>query len=117
MKILIAILLSIPLCGIAQKKKNYVPLDVDVLYNKYKDQTEVTLITPSENVTLKVEILYNPNNKPYAVVLHGYCSSSSGSYIVDNLTRQKEKKGYSYVESQNHLSVPFFQQHYLCFTF
>jgi hypothetical protein len=112
MKQLALLLLMLPLVVAAQTKKpattkkpTTASLDVDRLYQKYKEWETVTIHTADGDITANVKCLLNDNGKPYAVILYGYAGGSvDPEKLVKALENDKLKSGY---RSTGHSSVTF----------
>jgi hypothetical protein len=98
MKLFLLWLLALPMIAATQNKKSTViTLDVDRLYQKYKDYETVTIHTADGDLTANVKCFLNEKGKPYSVILYGYCG---GNVSVEKLSRtlesQKTKSGYGF---------------------
>jgi hypothetical protein len=87
------------------KKPTIATLDVDRLYQKYKEWGTVTIHTADGDITANVKCLLNDKGKPYAVILYGYAGGSvDPEKLVNALGNDKLKSGY---RSTGYSSVTF----------
>ncbi|WP_345950903.1 MULTISPECIES: hypothetical protein [unclassified Mucilaginibacter] len=56
---------------VAQKKATGPELDVDRIYNLYKDTSDIVIKTGGKEIKAKIKISYNALDKPYSVIAYG----------------------------------------------
>lgn len=83
----------------AQNKAIEPALDVDRLWQLYKDTTEVTIQVDDKEVKAHILISYNDYNKPYSIIAYGEADAISGmtkalENLKNDLGAQKLKAGY-----------------------
>ncbi|NIG52396.1 hypothetical protein [Chitinophaga sp. Cy-1792] len=95
-----------------KQKKIASPIsDLDRLYAKYKDKETVTIFSAGEEVTANIEIVYNDDDKPKAIILSGESYNKPLLMrIKDNLIAQKKQAGYQYVDNFSYFEGNLYQK-------
>ena len=67
-------------------------LEIDRLYEKYKNSETIVLYTTQGDITANVYIEMNDDNKPKSITISGYSSSiSSIREVIGGMTTKKKK--------------------------
>jgi len=100
------ILLLLGYAALAQKHTAASPLDVDRLYQKYKNKSQIVIYTGNREITAQVFIAYNNANQPCAIILYGEANADTGN-AIDKLKHElcsaKQKAGYKQIFSRRNL--------------
>ncbi|WP_295771166.1 hypothetical protein [uncultured Mucilaginibacter sp.] len=110
MKRIFFVLVSILLCSElwAQKKVSESELDVDRIYNLYKDTSDIVIKTGGKEIKAKIKITLNAFDKPYSVIAYGEADAE----VDDVLQKLKTELGVAklqagYKQSQGTFPVTF----------
>jgi hypothetical protein len=69
--------------------------EIDRLADKYKDTPKITIYTSHEDLIGEVDIEYNADKKPVAIIINGESENKDAiAEFLSNIIAQKEKQGY-----------------------
>ncbi|WP_311952526.1 hypothetical protein [Mucilaginibacter terrae] len=82
-KISFVIILSVLLCNLAwaQKKSAEPELDIDRVYNLYKDTSDIVIKTGGKEIKAKIKITMNAFDKPYSVIAYGEADADADEVL------------------------------------
>lgn len=76
--------------------------EIDRLYHKYKDKSDIIIYSAFGEIAAHVSIDNNVDNKPYAITISGRTNNTDAlSEIVYNLIKNKKKQGFKHYSGNN----------------